>query len=267
MSAYSSSRVVFILIDGLRPDAISQAACPNLYALMQRSAYSLTARAVMPSITLPCHMSIFHSVPPDRHGILTNTWQPMARPVQGLVEVIAEHDKRAAFFINWEPLRDLARPGSLTHLFFLKNNRDFEQGDARIAQESAYYILNYLPDFSFVYFGSLDEFAHDVGWMSTQYLEQLGRVDNALGELLKSLPDDYTLLLQSDHGGHERHHGTDLDEDMLIPWMVSGPGIRKDYRIARDVNLLDTAPTIACIFGLDSPSSWEGSCIREIFEQ
>jgi predicted AlkP superfamily pyrophosphatase or phosphodiesterase len=52
------------MIDGLRPDAIVPADCPNLKALLARSAYSLTATSVMPSITLPCHTSIFHSVPP-----------------------------------------------------------------------------------------------------------------------------------------------------------------------------------------------------------
>ena len=261
------SRVAFILIDGLRPDAISEVVCPNLYQLMQRSAYSLKARSVMPSITLPCHMSIFHSVRPERHGVLTNTWQPMARPIPGLVEVAANKGKLTAFFINWEPLRDLARPGSLTNLFFLKNNRDFENGDALIAREAAYYILNDQPDFAFVYFGTLDELAHDFGWMSEKYMQQLSRVDEALRELIESLPNDYTLILQSDHGGFERNHGSDRDEDMLIPWMVSGKGIRRNYRIARDLSLLDTAPTIACILGLDAPSAWEGDCIREIFEQ
>ncbi len=52
-----------ILIDGLRPDAISPAASPNVLALMERGVSTLRAASVMPSITLPVHTSIFHSVP------------------------------------------------------------------------------------------------------------------------------------------------------------------------------------------------------------
>ena len=57
--------VLYISTDGLRPDAIQKANTPNLQAMMKQGAYSLKAQAVMPSVTLPCHMSIFHSVPPQ----------------------------------------------------------------------------------------------------------------------------------------------------------------------------------------------------------
>ena len=64
--------VVLIMIDGLRPDAITPDGCPALTGLMARGAYSLQARSLMPCLTLPCHMSIFHSVPPGRHGVTSN---------------------------------------------------------------------------------------------------------------------------------------------------------------------------------------------------
>lgn len=103
--------VVFILIDGLRPDAIAPATCPNLKALMARGAVTLQAQSVMPSITLPCHTSIFHSVPPTRHGITSNLWAPLARPLPGLFEVAKIAGKRCASIYNWEELRDIGRPG------------------------------------------------------------------------------------------------------------------------------------------------------------
>ncbi len=51
-----------------------------------------------PSVTLPCHMSIFHSMPPSRHGVTTYT--PPVRPVPRLVEVIHGAGQRTAFFHN-----------------------------------------------------------------------------------------------------------------------------------------------------------------------
>ena len=68
--------LLLVVIDGLRPEALSQADCPSLQTLQQRGAWTLRARADMPSVTLPCHMSIFHSVPVIRHGISSNTWTP-----------------------------------------------------------------------------------------------------------------------------------------------------------------------------------------------
>ena len=83
---------------------------------------------------------------------------------------------------------------------------------------------------------------------------------------MAGLPADSTLLFQSDHGGHERTHGTDSPEDMAIPWLVAGLGIRQGYEIKTAVSLLDTAPTLARLLGINPHPQWEGRCIEEIFE-
>ncbi|MBX3015179.1 MAG: alkaline phosphatase family protein, partial [Caldilineaceae bacterium] len=59
--AANPNLTLFVMIDGLRPDALARCDCPTLTGLMERGAFSLQARSVMPSVTLPCHMSIFHS--------------------------------------------------------------------------------------------------------------------------------------------------------------------------------------------------------------
>jgi predicted AlkP superfamily pyrophosphatase or phosphodiesterase len=221
----------------------------------------------MPSITIPCHLSIFHSVPPTRHGITTNNWQPMARPLPGLIEQAQAANLKSAFFHNWEPLRNLNSPGSLNFSYFRDNvYTDLETGDYVIATEAGRYIESDQPDFIFVYFGTVDTVGHIAGWMSDIYLQQIERADEALGVLLNSLPDDHTILLQSDHGGHDRAHGTDLPEDMTIPWMAAGPGIKQGYTIQRSVSLLDTAPTLAKIIGAAPHRDWEGHVVEEMFE-
>ncbi|MEK7324322.1 MAG: alkaline phosphatase family protein [Chloroflexota bacterium] len=52
--------VVLIMIDGLRPDAVTPTLCPTLSGVFSRGAFTSRASSIMPSITLPCHMSIFH---------------------------------------------------------------------------------------------------------------------------------------------------------------------------------------------------------------
>jgi predicted AlkP superfamily pyrophosphatase or phosphodiesterase len=256
--------VVLIMIDGLRPDAITPDGCPALTGLMARGAYSLQARSVMPCLTLPCHMSIFHSVPPGRHGVTSNVWSPMARPLPGLVEVARAGGRRCAFFYNWEPLRNLSQPGSLAHSFF-RDNFDSPGGDHYIAGEAMRVLPVDRPDFAFVYLGTVDVAGHVSGWMSPSYLAQAARVDEAVGALLAVLPPDAHVLVQADHGGHDRSHGSDIPEDILIPWILAGPGVIAGRALQSPVSLLDTAPTLARLLGLAAHAEWEGRVVAEAF--
>ncbi|HEU0293269.1 MAG TPA: alkaline phosphatase family protein [Anaerolineales bacterium] len=256
--------VVFIMLDGVRPDALTTANCPTLNSLHGRGASTMQARSVMPSITLPCHTSIFHSVPPTRHGISSNTFVPMARPLPGLVEVARAAGKRVAFFYNWEQLRDLARPGNI-HYSYFRDSAYQPDGDDETVLEATRFIQKDKPDFAFIYIGTVDTVGHDYGWMSDEYLNQLNHIDSLLGDFFASLPADYASIIHSDHGGHDRNHGTGSDEDMLIPWMAAGPGIKKGYTIQSPVSLLDTAPTIVRLLDIQPHREWEGRCVEEIF--
>src|SRR4051812_41167274 len=104
----SVKRVILVMIDGLRPDALQRAKAPNLRSAIKAGASTMKARTVMPSVTLPCHTSLFYGVHPEFHGVTTNTWRPFARPVPGLIETVRRGvGGRTAMFHNWEQLRDL----------------------------------------------------------------------------------------------------------------------------------------------------------------
>jgi predicted AlkP superfamily pyrophosphatase or phosphodiesterase len=257
--------IVLITLDGVRPDALTTARCPTLTFVRDHGASTMQARSVIPSVTLPCHTSIFHSVPPARHGITSNIFVPMARPLPGIVELARAAGKRIAFFYNWEQLRDLARPGQIHYSYFRDSSR-IAEGDDETVSQAARFLQNERPDFAFLYIGTVDTAGHDYGWMSDGYLRQLEHIDSLLGSFFEALPPEYTALLHSDHGGHDRSHGTDLDEDMLIPWMAIGPNIKKGYTIQSEITLLDTAPTIATIMGIPAHDEWEGRSADEIFQ-
>ncbi|MEZ4556356.1 MAG: sulfatase-like hydrolase/transferase [Caldilineaceae bacterium] len=103
------------------------------------------------------------------------------------------------------------------------------------------------------------------GWMSDEYLRQTETVDDAIGAVLAALTDADTVLLHSDHGGHDRTHGTDAPEDMTIPWMIAGPGIRRGHAIQAPVSLLDTAPTLRAVERAGSSPLGRGRAVDEVF--
>lgn len=256
--------VVLIMIDGLRPEAAIPDHCPNLCAVLARGAFSLNASSVTPSITLPCHTSIFHSVPPARHGITSNDWHPMARPLPGIVEAAHAAGKKCAFIYNWEPLRDLCRPGHLALALFKDCAYDYD-GDVWVADEAVRLLRAEQLDFVFVYLGTVDTMGHLAGWLSPDYLKHARFVDEQLGRVLAALPEDSHVLILSDHGGHDRDHGSDSPEDMTTVWAVAGPRIRRNHAIAVPVSLLETAPTLARLLDVPPHPHWEGRAPEEIF--
>ncbi|MCA9889334.1 MAG: alkaline phosphatase family protein [Anaerolineae bacterium] len=256
--------VIFFMMDGVRPDAIIAADTPTLDGMKARGAYTNTAQSVMPSITLPCHMSIFKSVPPSRHGIVQNEYMPLARPVTGLIEHLHNNGIDSAMYYNWDFLRDVVLPGYLFRNFYSNTSLDPE-GDIPTVEAACEGIAKNDAKFSFVYLGTTDSMGHAAGWMSDEYLRQIEKIDGLIAQVMQAAPANSRVLIHSDHGGHERTHGTDMPEDMNIPWMLAGPGIKEGHVIERDVSLLDTAPTIASLFGLDAHQQWEGSAVTEAY--
>ncbi len=108
-----NKKVVLVSIDGMRLDGLQQCGNPYVKTMEHECAYTYNARPMVPSVTFPCHFSMAHSVTPQRHGILTNTYVPQVRPVKGLLERVAESGGVSEMFYGWEPLRDISRPGSL----------------------------------------------------------------------------------------------------------------------------------------------------------
>ena len=270
MQNSSDFGAILFVIDGCRPDGIQEANTPNIDTLIEDGAYTFNAQSVVPSSTLPCHTSMFRAVTPSRHGITTNSWMPMVRPVSSIAEVAHAAGRRTAFIYNWEQLRDLAAPGTLDFSYY-KNYQSDDEADITIAETAAEYIVNEQPDFCFVYFGLVDVMGHQHGWMSPEYIAQIENSDQAIGIVLgrlkaANLLDRYFMLLQSDHGGHGQSHGTDMPEDLTIPWIAAGPNVKPMGEIDQLVRIIDTAPTIAHALGLPLASEWEGQPITEIFK-
>lgn len=285
-----SSKVLLVLCDGMRPDAIEKVDHPFFRTLQARGWSDMAASTVMPSVTLPCHMSLFHSVTPQRHGILSNTYTPLARPLDGLFEVLRHAGLKSAFFYNWEPLRDLGRPGSLYHSYYANQGQYAGNEEAEailkrvldpshpayrkaagqvasneaIVQDAALCLTQQPIDFAFLYLGLPDSVGHEIGWMSHEYLLSVGycfdKIQSLYEALEKASPGEYTLIVTADHGGHDQMHGTEMPEDMQIPLLMLGPGIPHLSQHG-GASILDIAPTVCTLLGARPAEEWIGKSL------
>ncbi len=259
-----AARVLLLSIDGFRPDAIELAPMPNLQALMQNGAYSLTAQTIFPSSTLPAHSSMLTGLCPSKHGVDWNNYLPKRGYANGtdIFDLAQAAGMQTIMVVGKEKLRQVTEPES-TDFFTYINDRD-----KVIAQE----VVELIPhgfDLLFVHFPLADGMGHEYGWLSPEQLSVLYRADEALLSLLQALEtagfrETTLIIITADHGGHGTTHGSSLPEDMTIPWIAAGPGIQPGP-LTTAVHTTDTAATIAWALNLPIPPEWDGLPVLEAF--
>ena len=250
-------KVILISIDGMRSDGLQTCGNPYVMELEKLCSYTYEGSSVFPTVTLPCHYSMTHSIPPQRHGIMANTYMPQVHPVNGLFERIKMFGGISAMFYGWEPLRDIGSPLSLKFATYI-NSYMYESTDTLLTDEAMKLIDDQKPDFVFLYMVETDEKGgHDNGWMSGEYLRRISIAIDNVKRIIEKYGDEYSVVIMADHGGHERTHGTDMPEDMRIPLFFYGPDFAPGAKV-EDASLLDIAPTIGAIMGIGSEPEWEG---------
>jgi hypothetical protein len=260
----SVHRVLIVSIDGLRPDAILLAPMPNLVSLMQSGAFSLGAQTVFPSVTLVAHSSMLTGMCPSKHGVDWNDYLPERGYAQGtdLFDIAHAAGLRTEMYVGKKKMIQITEPSSLDN-FVLVNDSDNALMDRLIA--------DFPQDFGvlFVHLAATDLAGHAYGWLSPEQLSAIQRADEALGRLLseleaRNLRGETLIIVTADHGGNGYGHGSDIRENMTIPWIAAGPGIQPKT-LTTLVHTMDTAATATFALGLAIPPEWDGVPVYEAF--
>ena len=107
--------------------------------------------------------------------------------------------------------------------------------------------------------------------MSPEYIRSIEEADVQIGNLLDKMKkarlfDDTCFMFLTDHGGIEYGHGGLSEEEMIVPWGIVGPGIKRGIVLDEANNTVNTAAIILHLFGIDVPSSWTGKVLLPIFK-
>lgn len=257
-------RVVIVSIDGLRPDAIFPAPMPNLVGLMQQGAFSLGARTVFPSLTLPAHSSMLTGMCPSKHGVDWNDYLPERGYARGtdLFDIAHAAGLQTEMYVGKKKMIQITEPSSLDH-FVLVDDNDSALMDRLLS--------DFPQDFGvlFIHLVETDLAGHAYGWLSPEQLNVIHHADEVLGRLLaeldaRNLRGETLIIVTADHGGNGHEHGSASRQDMTIPWIASGPGIQPKT-LTTPVHTMDTAATAAFALGLAIPSEWDGVPVYEAF--
>lgn len=276
-----SKRIVMIALDGISVEGFKQAHAPNLDALMAEGALSMTTRVVMPSVTLPNWTSHLTGSGPEQHGVVDNGWQidkfklpAVVKDDQGyypsVFTVVKEQmpSVKTAFYYNW------------INLFYTHNQKNFDE--VSYLKDDAY-IENYDKAFNFIiknkkdptlvflYSVHTDHAGHSHKWMSPEYIKSIEEADVQIGIFLdkikkEGLYESTNFMFLSDHGGIEFGHGGVSVDEMIVPWGITGPKIKKGLTIEEPNNTVNTATMILHLFGLKKPLAWTGEVLESVFK-
>ena len=273
--AWHGPRVIVVGVDGLSVDGVSTAHMPRLRDLMARSAWTLEARGVLPTLSSPNWASAINGASPAQHGITSNGWfrhmvefQPVCRGEDGKFPTIFGvlrtdyPTSKIAVFHDWAGFSELLEkraPDVMRH----------ERGPARTTAAAIAYWRENHPALTFIHLDNVDHAGHAHGWYSKEYYRAAQAADGYIGQVLDMLDalsarESTFILVTSDHGGTAHGHGKNSLPEILIPWILSGPGVAPG-RITAPVNTFDTALTVAWIFGLDTPQCWIGRPVLTAF--
>jgi type I phosphodiesterase/nucleotide pyrophosphatase len=269
--------VLIISVDGLRPDLALRADTPNIHALLNTSSFSFWARTTAESVTLPSHTSMLTGVVPIKHGIQWNSDLPLIHPVYPafptLFELAHKGGYTTAMAAGKAKFINLAKPGTLDWQYIPDVSKS---DDSDVTAHALEMIRDHQPDVLFVHLPSVDNAGHAKGWSSPEQMEAIHRADACIGQILAALDeqklrDSTFIVITSDHGGAGRSHGPDDARSRHIPWIVSGPGIRKglDLTIYGSLNIdtEDTFSTCAYVLGIPVVIPVDGHVVQEIFDR
>lgn len=259
--------VIVISIDGGKPASILNSKMPVLSSMVAEGGSTFRAKTILPSLTLPSHVSMLTGVGPGVHKITWNMWSPSYGTVR--VPTVFSLAKKSGFstalFATKDKFKHLEVKGSLDKF-------SLEATDAMsVAQLASEYLKESKPKLLFVHLPDSDVAGHSYGWESREQLIALENVDQAIGVLKSSIEEvlpgkKYVVIVTADHGGSQRSHGSNSSDDSIIPWVTWGNATIKNFKISKSVNTVDTAATALWLLGIEPPAQFEGIPQKEAFD-
>ena len=270
--------VFVISFDQGNPDLIQRTEMPTFHRMATNGARTWEAYTIVPSTTLPSHTSMLTGVGIQKHQVLWNDYAPD----KGLVKVptvfslAKERGLKTAMFVSKEKFAHLNLPGSIDTYVWPQPDDDAKS----VAKAFAAEFGKSKPNLTFIHFRDPDTVGHATGAYSPEKVQALKDCDDALKTIQEAVAaagvlEQSVFILTADHGSHDTKnkegkivgsHGDARPEDVLIPWMVWGKGVKRDFTITAPVVQYDTAATALWLLKVPLPEHFWGRPVTSAFK-
>ena len=274
----SLPQILVIGIDGLGAHGIELAKTPVLDEMMNKGAYSLAARTVVPSSSGPAWTSIITGATVERHGVGNNSWTVESKTLEPVIK--GDHNMFPTIFGEIRKNDPEAVIGAVYHWGTLVNFIEKDVCDLSISAESediatqkaCDFLASKNPNFTFVHLDLVDHGGHHGGYRSDEYVKSVEKADSLVGVFVDKLTETkqiekMIILIVADHGGLEKKHGGSSPDEMIIPFIIYGKGVKKGYEIKHPVFNYDLAPTVAWLFGFQLNDWISGKPLIDAFSK
>ena len=279
-AAKKPAHVIVVGFDGWGAYSVPKAEMPNLSELMERGAWTMKKRSVLPSSSAINWASMFMGVGTEGHGY--TTWgsktpeiPSIALSENGIFPTIFTITRQQrpkseiGVLYEWDGIKYLIDTLAVSH--HAQVSPTPEGSSVPITDAFAEYIRQSKPTLALVSYDSPDAVGHRVGHDTPEYYAMLRELDGHLGRIVGALKeagiyDSSVVIVTSDHGGIGKGHGGITLAEMETPFVIAGPGVRQIGEFKSAMMQYDVAATIAWLLGLKQPQPWVGRPVKEILK-
>ena len=289
--AETPPNILLITLDTTRADRIGcygypGAVTPNIDGLARRGVR--WSRAISPSpLTLPSHATMMTGRTPRELGVHDNSHTRLGEDALTLAEIFSSRSYRTSAFIASAVLD---RSSGINQGFDTFDDhvrlgpREWFGWTERGASQTASAVIDNLPDGKKPFFLWVHFYDPHRPWVAPAtasdkneldpYDAEIAFVDREIGRILaafrsRDLDENLIVAIAGDHGESLGEHGEDAhgvfiyQATQAIPMMLAGPGIPMNTVIDTNAGLVDLAPTLLTLAGIEIPDMMSGRSLLE----
>jgi len=213
---------------------------------------------------------------PEQHGITSNGWEkddfilpPVVSGTENIFPTIfsviknQNSDSEIGAVYHWGGFGRLFEKSCVD----IDINGKTEYETTEIASKI---IKDKKPEYLFIHLDHVDHAGHEYGHGTKKYYKSVEIADELIGKIVNAIRqagifENTTILVTADHGGIGYGHGGETIDEIEIPFILYGHGIKKGYRINHPVYTYDNAATAVFVLGYDQPYAWIGRAVKSAF--
>jgi hypothetical protein len=252
-------RVVFVLIDALRLDTSLQSGImPFLNSLRQQGAWA-TMHSQPPSYSQPGYSVLLSGAWPElSDGPAMNLpYESIPTWTQDNLFSAAHRSGLQTAVAGYYWFEKLIPQVAVTHSFYTTG--EDQAADRQVVAAAIPWLEAGSDQLVLIHIDQVDYAGHHEGGpIDPRWEAAARRADELLRSIAASLDlSQDTLLVASDHGQIDRGgHGGDEPVTLREPLVLTGAGVKPGHY--RDVNMVDVAPILAVMLGLNLPATSQG---------